>query len=275
MNQFLLSGELANLFGLNKQTILHYEKKGLIYPDYVDKNGYRYYSRQQYLTLEIIVNLRKLDVPLDSIKNYLEDKNPNSFLQLLRYIQQKNLDQIKRLTIINKEIQEATSQTEYLFQVHKNKCIILHRPPSKIFLSAPLSQMHSPKDRLHLIGHYNQVFFRNKFKFTPTGWVIDKNAFLSSVPLKYSYCFLTFQHTTHPHDRILPEGDYLIYTFSGTYHNQRQDIGRYIMSFLSEHNLRIGSDIYLSALKNHWLTDNYREYISQLKFLVLPLNRSL
>ena len=42
-----------------------------------DDNGYRYYSLSQYFSLEILITMRKLDIPLQDIMFYLKNKNPS------------------------------------------------------------------------------------------------------------------------------------------------------------------------------------------------------
>lgn len=56
--EYYTAGELAKLFGIPKQTMFYYDKMGLLTPEFVAKNGYRYYAMPQYLTLEIILFLR-------------------------------------------------------------------------------------------------------------------------------------------------------------------------------------------------------------------------
>lgn len=59
--KYYTAGELARLFNIPKQTMLYYDKMGILKPEFVAENGYRYYSTPQYLTLEIILFLRKMD----------------------------------------------------------------------------------------------------------------------------------------------------------------------------------------------------------------------
>lgn len=49
--EYYTAGELAKLFGIPKQTMFYYDKMGLLTPEFVAKNGYRYYAMPQYLTL--------------------------------------------------------------------------------------------------------------------------------------------------------------------------------------------------------------------------------
>ena len=48
-------GEFASLFKLSKQTLFYYERNNILRPAYIDENGYRYYSLEQYF---IFVNCK-------------------------------------------------------------------------------------------------------------------------------------------------------------------------------------------------------------------------
>ena len=72
---YYTAGELAKLFGIPKQTMFYYDKMGLLTPEFVAENGYRYYAMPQYLTLEIILFLRKLDISVPHIKEFLEHRS--------------------------------------------------------------------------------------------------------------------------------------------------------------------------------------------------------
>ena len=50
-------GEFASLFKLSKQTLFYYERNNILRPAYIDENGYRYYSLEQYFIFDIIINI--------------------------------------------------------------------------------------------------------------------------------------------------------------------------------------------------------------------------
>ena len=82
--QYYTIGELAALYGLPKQTLMYYANVGLLVPTFVHENGYRYYDVRQYLELEIILNLRKLDVSVKDIKAFLDRRSPAALTRLLK-----------------------------------------------------------------------------------------------------------------------------------------------------------------------------------------------
>ena len=46
----LTTGQFAKIVRVSKDTLFYYDKIGLFKPEIVSKNGYRYYSYNQYYT---------------------------------------------------------------------------------------------------------------------------------------------------------------------------------------------------------------------------------
>ena len=42
---YYTAGELADLFELPKQTLLYYDKMGILSPEFISENNYRHYSQ--------------------------------------------------------------------------------------------------------------------------------------------------------------------------------------------------------------------------------------
>ncbi|MCD8125502.1 MAG: MerR family transcriptional regulator [Lachnospiraceae bacterium] len=89
MNQYLTIGEFAKLRGVNINSLLYYEKLGILLPAYVDPGSrYRYYAPEQLSTLDLILLCIHLDIPLKELKQY-QDKNA--------YWQKKMLEDGRRI----------------------------------------------------------------------------------------------------------------------------------------------------------------------------------
>lgn len=69
-------GDVAKLFHISVGSLRHYEHEGLLTPHYIDPaTGYRYYSTQQFEVLNTIRYLRALDMPLDQIADFLQNRD--------------------------------------------------------------------------------------------------------------------------------------------------------------------------------------------------------
>lgn len=64
--------EVAKLSGTTIKTLYHYQKIGLLMPEVVTENGYRYYGENELKRLQQILFYRELDFPLDRVKAALD-----------------------------------------------------------------------------------------------------------------------------------------------------------------------------------------------------------
>ncbi|MEU0280883.1 MerR family transcriptional regulator [Streptomyces sp. NPDC088551] len=64
--------EVARMSGVTSRTLRHYDEIGLLTPDHVGANGYRYYEVDQLLRLQQILILRRLDLGLPRIAEVLD-----------------------------------------------------------------------------------------------------------------------------------------------------------------------------------------------------------
>lgn len=63
--------EVGRLSGVTVRTLHFYDEIGLLKPAYYGDNGYRYYEKDQLLTLQQILFYRELNVPLEQIRAIL------------------------------------------------------------------------------------------------------------------------------------------------------------------------------------------------------------
>ena len=80
----LTTGEFARLAGTTKHTLFHYDKIGLLSPEWKLPNQYRYYSVSQLEIFDVICILKEIGMSLEEIKSYLDNRTPELFLELLK-----------------------------------------------------------------------------------------------------------------------------------------------------------------------------------------------
>lgn len=101
------------MYHLSVGTLRHYEKIGLLQPEYIDQlTGYRYYSTRQFESLNTIRYLRVLDMPLEQIADFLKSRDIDRMQELLQ--KQKNLVMQKQneLKIIERKIDNRLRQLQ-------------------------------------------------------------------------------------------------------------------------------------------------------------------
>lgn len=95
MKNLLPIGRFSKVCRLTVKALRHYDELGLLRPALVDESsGYRYYSLAQAPEAERIRLLRSLDMPLEAIRQVLEERDAGRVRQLLDAHRQRIEQQI-------------------------------------------------------------------------------------------------------------------------------------------------------------------------------------
>lgn len=248
---FFTAGELATLFNIPKQTLLYYDKMNLLTPEFIAENGYRHYSLKQYLTLEVIVNLRKLDIPISKIKEYIENRDIDAFDKLLLEKKCECDEIIEKNLKIKNSLNTVFAQLEKTRSSRLNQ-ITLEFQKEKYFFISDLSKTRIGKKRIEIMAHHNQFS-------TDKANINNACAFFSAVSPSHAGAKSCISR---------PAGLYLTLRFKGTFYSRASELAQMFKNFAATNNLLIVGDLYVSPLKNHWVTSNPNEYINQISIQV-------
>ncbi|MCL1809053.1 MAG: MerR family transcriptional regulator [Clostridiales bacterium] len=102
--------DFAELTRTTRDTLLYYDKIGLLPPAARGENNYRYYSSRQFTIVNVIRTLQELGMTLDEIKNLKDQRTPESTDELF-------LSQIKQIDAI---INEWVRARKLLFTLQKS-----------------------------------------------------------------------------------------------------------------------------------------------------------
>jgi DNA-binding transcriptional MerR regulator len=98
--------QLARCAGITARTLHYYDEIGLLKPTEVGENGYRYYDKAALLRLQQILLYRKMDLPLQEIKEVL-DSPDFEILNALELHRSELQNRMQRLTVLVETV-EAT-----------------------------------------------------------------------------------------------------------------------------------------------------------------------
>ena len=88
-NGLFSTSDFAKLSRTTRDTLLYYDKIGLLCPESRGENNYRYYSHGQLAVINVIRTLQDLGMTLDEIKSLEEQRTPESMDELFsRQIEQ-------------------------------------------------------------------------------------------------------------------------------------------------------------------------------------------
>ena len=104
-------GTIGKMFHLSVSSLRHYEAIGLLTPEYIDpESGYRYYSTRQFEVLNTIRYLRALDMPLQEISDFMENRDVERMEEKLLQQKRAVMEKQKRLKCIEQKIDNRLRQ---------------------------------------------------------------------------------------------------------------------------------------------------------------------
>ncbi len=150
---YFKTGEFAALCGVKKDTLLHYAHIGILNPEKVEENGYRYYSAKQLYTFDLITALKGLDMPLSEIKAYLDHRSPEAFLELLKTQEEVLAEKRRQLEAVSRLLRETVASTNLALTVTPGTFTLVEMPEERyVVVEAPA------------IPHYDEPQFLLKIR---------------------------------------------------------------------------------------------------------------
>lgn len=126
-------GDVAKMFHVSVGSLRHYEKLGLISPEYIDENtGYRYYSTRQFECLNTIRYLRLLDMPLSQVSQFLKNRDIEKMQELLKQQKETVVQRQAELKTIEKKIENRLGQLEDALSSQLNEVKVINTKDHRI-----------------------------------------------------------------------------------------------------------------------------------------------
>lgn len=105
-------GELAEYFGVSRDTLRLYDKVGILSPKKDEKNQYRTYSREDFICLDYVMRLRKINMSLEDINMMINDctiERAEAVMQVQEKILEDKIEELRSLQIMVKDYQKSFS----------------------------------------------------------------------------------------------------------------------------------------------------------------------
>src|SRR5258708_1967639 len=109
VNTLITAGEFAKLARTTKRTILWYDQIGVLKPELINEEGYRFYKPEQLIDFQIILLLRSLNFSLEQIQAYLAKNNT-----LRTLFKSKESDVEKQIKVLQKTLSDINNYSQNL-----------------------------------------------------------------------------------------------------------------------------------------------------------------
>lgn len=259
--EFFTTSEFAKLCGVTKHTLFHYDQVGILKPDHVGDNGYRYYRANQFYTFDIISVLQETGMSLREIQAYMENREQETYLRLLDERRAALDKKIRQLERMGRLLDRAAAMVNFARQRPYGIPWIEMQEESYV-LEAPLPPDSTEVQRVEAMREHFDVCRREGLEEDLSiGAVAAKEdvlggdyegirAFFTCIPRRADSSRLV----------IRPRGRYAKILHHGSYWDMEGSFRR-LIAFIEEAGLIVAGDFYEYDLINDMSTADNDEYV--------------
>jgi MerR family transcriptional regulator, activator of bmr gene len=136
MKKYLSIGEVAKLKGISVKSLRYYGELGILPPAYINKEtGYRYYSLEQLVVIDLITVCIDLDIPLKNFHKYMADNqyiNIGYLVEDGKAIAKQKIHKLKKIISFLNDISEHLINTNRIKQLSEP---FIQNLPERFFLT--------------------------------------------------------------------------------------------------------------------------------------------
>lgn len=105
-------GEIARFYGLSVDAVRLYDKKGILSPAKDGETRYRIYSKEDLVTMDFVMRMRRLDISLDHIRQMMYDTDLESIHRIVAEKEAEVAEQIRQLQKKEKLLRDYRCRVE-------------------------------------------------------------------------------------------------------------------------------------------------------------------
>ena len=252
---YFKTGEFAKLCGTTKDTLFHYDDIGLLKPVKVAANGYRYYAVNQAYLFDMISLLKEVGMNLTEIKNYMDRRDTNTFLHMLKEKNKKMREEIERLKRLRHLLKNTINITQTAFDVETDKISFVDKR-EEYFIVTPGEIKRTEKLICEAI--FNHIDYCTKRNYACQENITDTS-------FRTSYYSTRIDRKVKDRQLyIKPAGKYAVKYICGSYSDLMNEYALFIDE-LKQSGYSITGDIYEEDLLNYLSETDFNDFLMKIE----------
>jgi len=262
-NDLLSIKDFSEFTGIKQSTLRYYDEIGLFHPALRGENGYRYYSCQQIITVNLINVLTSLDIPRKKIIELAKERTPEGILKLFSTQEMILNDRLRQISnsysviqTFRKLIEEGLSADIDSIQRCTAASLPISLGPANHFLEDGqfyhtfIKYCNRAKKQGVNLSYPIGGYYKNldSFMQTPS----QPNIFFSLNPLG---------------NEEKPAGDYLV-GYTRGYYGEMGTLPQRLYDYAKENNIDLEGPVYAIYLQDELCLPDTSDYLVQISALI-------
>lgn len=256
MQHLFSIGEVSKMKDITIKALRYYHKMGILIPKQIDETtGYRYYSIDQLIHIDIIKSCRELNTSIVELQEIFKKCDTDELLAFLQIKKYEAEVKIKKMQEVIKTIDNLNRKVETSKDILINDEITIQFFEQRYVVVAPCNEVGSLQELLYYSALEKIIQDKGGKMSMERGILYSVNADWNVVP---RYVFSKLQGNVTKEDeqniKILPKGKYLTLAYSKE--NEEEYISK-IIKCVKENNLNVKSFIEVELYNDFFNTESY------------------
>ncbi|GMQ62856.1 MerR family DNA-binding transcriptional regulator [Vallitalea maricola] len=267
-------GEVAKIKDIDAQTLRYYDKLGLLSPEIIDKkNGYRYYSIEQFMDVDCIKFYRMIGFTLKEMYEFKEITDIEESISILKNKKDIFKEEIRKKQAILKDMEiiiQGIEDKSKLYKINGNNIEIKEckdiygvigecKTANDWFeFETKLGELTKRYPKYSEIGHNKDIILIYNYDIL-NRTNKEEMEFAGKILLPIHKKFMDDENVEK-----YPLGRCLVAYHKGS-HESEGDLFKRIEEFIRDNKINIRGDIVVTAIINEFIINNPDEFLVEIK----------
>ncbi|GAE36288.1 MerR family transcriptional regulator [Halalkalibacter akibai] len=270
MKNLFTIGEMAKLHNMTMKTLRYYDEIGILKPIQIDEsNGYRYYSTEQFEQLNTIQYLKKLGFSLKEIKDHLDHRDIDGFLELLEKQKKLTEQKIKELEQVNRRFQNRIRDITIAREIMEVGVVKLVEKNERKVLRLMGEMGSDPEIEISLRQLENMANVNSSIFIGGVGLTIDIKNIREKKFHEYNSIFILTEEDDIESPLItnFQKGKYASIYYRGD-HSESSRYYNVLLDYINKNGLQIMGDSIERMIIDHYISKNKEDHLTEIQIQV-------
>lgn len=271
--EYLSITEMARQRDVSTETLRHYDRIGLLKPDYVNEHGMRFYSTPNCEKLQTIKELKQIGMKLSEIQQYFQNRTFSTSYELIEMQNQILKQKISELKAIQKQVQQKRAYMRTITPDSYNTEIFFKEFPDRYYISSHQNVHTDTEISSHAMRLENFVYKTEKYSplyaTTRYGALIPVNDLTAQSTERELIIFIDPKKASQiEHCEKIPSGTFCCARGTGHFSGQDDTI-KNIIDYVKQQNLTPRSSYMIeNVIVDHSITDVMEERLFEFQLRI-------
>lgn len=256
MNSLFSIGEVSKIKGISIKALRYYHKEGILIPAYIDESsGYRYYTINQFVYIDIIKGCRSLGTSIKELREIFKTKDTG---KLIEFLKNRSIEARKKINELNSIIDDIDNLDKSICEANKlvnNKELKVENLEERLVIVTRCNEAGSLKELIYYSELEKVARIENLEMSMERGIIYSLD---SNKNLRPIYVFSGFKDEKELIDNenvmVIPKGKYI--TLICEKNNEKEKFMEAI-NYAIKNNLKIKNIIEVEVFNDIFNVENY------------------